>query len=48
MRVLEIGFQFHISSKKENIFSEKKDLVKNHVFSPKSQISGIFKKSITL
>ena len=45
MRVLEIGFQFRIPGKKENSLSEKKIWVKN-VFSQKSQISGIFKKSI--
>ena len=37
MRVLEIGFQFHISSKKENILSDffllkSHDLAKNHKF----------------
>ena len=45
MRVLEIGFQFHIPSKRENILSDF-FLVKNRVFSQKSQISGILKKSI--
>ena len=45
MRVFEIDFQFHTPSKKENILSENIG-VKNHVSSQKSQISGIFKKSI--
>ena len=45
MHVFKNGFQFDTPSKKENIFNENY-FVKNHVFGQKSQISGIFKKSI--
>ena len=46
MTVSVIGFQSHTPSKKQNILSEKKNWVKNHVFNQKTQFSGIFKKSI--
>ena len=41
-----IGFQFHTSGTKENISSQKDFWVKHHVLNEKSQISGIFKKSV--
>ena len=41
-----IGFQFHTPGTKKEFFDEKNILVKNHVFNQKSQISGIFKKSV--
>ena len=41
-----IGFQFHTPGTKENILVEKLFLLKNHIFNQKSQISGIFKKSV--
>ena len=41
-----IGFKFHTPGTKENNFGKKMFLLKNHDFNPKSQISGIFQKSV--
>ena len=40
MCVSEIGFQFHTSSTKEDILSEKKDFWKKSHFYPKISILG--------
>ena len=42
MPVAQIGFLYQTRNLKDNVLSEKKNLVKNHVFNQKSQISENF------